>query len=107
MVKLCNYKTKGIAVYVEAHIKDRGLEISGQDLGSNVEDFGGTDEYEYYYSLTPIETEKLYHLLKADSKLDIDLLELIKLYFSDVEGCENFRKYCEKHNIPFGFFNYC
>lgn len=106
MTQLCNYKTKDLEVHVYAEIKDGRLFISGHDLGPNVETFWGSDEYEYFYNLTSTDTDRLYHLLKADSKSDAELLELIKLYFSDLDGCENFRKYCKKHNILFSFDNY-
>jgi hypothetical protein len=106
MIELCRCKTARLEVHVSASIRDGGLLISGQDLGPDVEEFWGDSDYEYFYSLTLDDTRKLHDLLKTDSKQDIGLLELIKLYFSDLDGCDNFKKYCDQHDIQYSFFNY-
>lgn len=103
---LCDYKSENLDVHVKASIEDGALVISGHDLGPNVEAFWGSIDYEYFYTLSAKETDQLYRLLKADSKIDGTLLDLIKLQFSDLDGCKNFKQYCEKHHIQYKFFNY-
>ena len=106
MIELCRYKTARLEVHVSASLRDGKLLLSGQDLGPDVEEFWGTDEYEYFYSLTLDDTRKLHDLLKTDSKQNIELLVLIKLYFSDLKGCHNFKEYCDHHNLQYGFYSH-
>ena len=106
MIELCRYKTACLEIHVNASIRDGKLLISGHDLGPTVEEFWGDNDYEYFYSLTLDDTRKLHHLLKTDSKQDIELLDLIKLYFSDLDGCENFKEYCDQHTLQYSFYNH-
>lgn len=105
-IVLCSYNEPEIEIYVRAYIIDGQLKIEGQDLGSRVEAITGDYDYEYWYSLSKFETVKLHQLLKTDSCSNKDLLELMPRYFSGVDGCTNFREYCDKNSIHYDFFTY-
>lgn len=104
-IELCNYKSEKVDVYVSAYINDGELTLSGQDLGSSVNEFWGDIDYEYYYTLSVKNTEKIHESLKKDSGEEMELLELVKIYFSGVDGCKNFREYCEKNHIKYDFYS--
>ena len=104
-IKLCDQEGKEISNHVKAYIDDGKLILYGQDLGSGVEEFWGDSDYEYYYTLSVKNTEKIHKLLKNDSGEDLELLELVKIYFSGIDGCKDFREYCEKHRIKYDFYS--
>ncbi|MEI6580153.1 MAG: HIRAN domain-containing protein, partial [Eubacteriales bacterium] len=93
-------------VIVEAYMAEGALHIDGHDLGKSVEDFWGEDEYEYDYSLSKEETEKLYELLKRELKSDKNLLELVAINFNGNECDVNFCEFCESNSIAVEFFSW-
>ena len=105
-VELCNYKDTGIEVHVHAFISDGQLKIEGQDLGKTVSAFWGDSDYEYFYSLSKEDTRIIHKLLSEGSTSQGNLLELIKINFSGVDGCRRFRAFCDKHLIKYNFNSY-
>jgi hypothetical protein len=105
-IVLCSYNESGIEINVRAFIVDGQLKIEGQDIGSRVEAITGDCDYEYWCSLSKLETVKLHQLLKNDSYSNKNLLKLMAMYFSGVEGCTKFKKYCNKNSIHYDFSTY-
>lgn len=101
---LCNYKDPRVTVHVSAFMEEGQLKIQGQDLGPAVLEFFDDSDYEYFYTLSKENTSALHELLKVDSGTKQGLLDLVAVYFSGLDGCKNFRDYCEQHNIPYEFF---
>jgi len=91
---------------VRAYLKDKKLIIEGQDLGLKVTETWGESEYEYFYSLSPVNTKKLYQSLRKQSESVADLLMLVKEYFSGVNGCQRFRDFCDVHKIDYEFHSF-
>jgi len=101
-VKLCSSSTRD----VEAYLKDGELHIEGSDTGELVSKVWGDSDYEFFYTLTSDDTDKLRSLLKAEFSEDELLLLLIKAKFSRGKGCERFARYCEKHGLKYEFAKY-
>lgn len=99
---LCDYKLKNASVYVEASINGGKLLISGQDLGSLVEELFHDSDYEYFYSFDEENTRKLLGSLKSGAEID-ELLNLLADKFSGVDGCRLLRCHCEEKKIQYKF----
>ena len=109
LVTLYEFQDSKISIHIWAEIEDGMLVISGQDLdvgGDIVSSFWGDSEYEYYYSLTPEDTQKLYTLLLEDTKLEGDPIQLIHHYFAGKDTCARFRDYCQAHELKTSFFSW-
>ncbi len=59
---LCDEHMPGLWVHVSAEVRDGCLRVSGQDLGSRVEEIMGRDEYEYFMDLDVNNTDRLFAL---------------------------------------------
>lgn len=103
-IELCHEVLEHIEVHFSASLTFGQLEISGHDVGKRVADIWGSYGYEYFYCLSISETNKLYNLLKHDG--ENDLLQLLKSYFSGIDGCKKFRNFCEEHEIKYQTFTY-
>ena len=65
---LCDEHMPGLWVHVSAEVRDGCLRVSGQDLGSRVEEIMGRDEYEYFMDLDMKNTDRLFALLSVGEK---------------------------------------
>jgi predicted butyrate kinase (DUF1464 family) len=79
--------------------------LEGQDFGKAAEGMSGGGEYEYFYSLSKEDTDKAYEILKRESGSKKELLELVKERFSGIDGCKEFRGFCEKNGLKCKFFS--
>jgi hypothetical protein len=102
-LQLCAEKTAhGVQVYVSASVEDGKLTLSGQDLGTMVDDTFGDSDYEYWYVFTEDNTNKLFELIcKTDTPQ-----AALKKNFSGIDGCKYLREFCEANGIEFGFSSY-
>ena len=91
---LCNYKDDHLDSFVTAEVKDGKLTISGQDFNMLAEELFGDSEYEYFYALNQENTLLLATLLKGET-----FAEALVNYFSGLDGCKQFRDFCDAHNI--------
>ena len=99
---LCEYRSDDLDVHVRAFMAGPGLYISASDLGPSVEKFWGDLDYEYYYSFSPAETEKLLHLIGGTKNPRAALLR----EFGGLSGCSRLEKFCEKEGIRYNFWSY-
>ena len=97
---LCDEHMPGLWVHVSAEVRDGCLRVSGQDLGSRVEEIMGRDEYEYFMDLDMKNTDRLFALLSTDKK---DPKETFIQNFSGLDGCRLLREFCEKNKIKYKF----
>ena len=105
-VSLCELKRPRISIYVTASLLDDGeLIISGQDLGEATEEFWGDSDYEYWLTIPPEGTKKLFTLLCADSP-DADPLDMLQNKFHGESAFRNIRAYCGRHGIKAKFEPY-
>jgi hypothetical protein len=107
-VTLYKHSDESISITIWAYIRDDALVIAGQDLdtgGSNVSAVWGDSEYEYFYSLSPDDTQKLQALLIEETKIDRELLFLVDRFFAGGDVCARFREYCEKHGLVVKFYS--
>ncbi len=99
---LCDDRNSNIEVHVWADLIDGKLTISGQELGNSVEEFWGDKDFEYWYSFTESETEKLISALHGENDPEAVLIK----EFGGRNGCRNLREFCEKKGIEYSFFSY-
>ncbi len=98
---LCNYKDDHLDSFVTAEVKDGKLTISGQDFNMLAEELFGDSEYEYFYALNQENTLLLATLLKGET-----FAEALVNYFSGLDGCKQFREFCDAHNIEYKSHTY-
>lgn len=83
--------------FLSVEIQHNGdLVFEGQDLGPVVEEFFGSSEYEWRWT---IKAEHMPVLQKALGK-DGDIINLLETRFSD-EKSADVLSFLEEHNIPF------
>ena len=104
-VSLCELKRPRVSIYVTARLLDGELIISGQDLGEATEEFWGDSDYEYWLTIPPEGTKKLFTLLCADSP-DADPLDMLQNKFHGESAFRNIRAYCGRHGIKAKFESY-
>ncbi len=100
---LCNEKSGNISIHVNAYIDKGSLQISGQDLGSDLIAFFGDSEYEYFYEFNVENTKLLHEKLIADGNQIKSLIEFLEERFSEIDGCEELRKFCKKNKVHYEF----
>lgn len=101
-VDLCSSRKKDLWIHVWANITDGALTVSGQDLGSYVEDFWGDSDYEYWYSFTAEETAKLLDVIGGTEDPEAALVR----EFSGVNGCSKLVSLCDREGIEYSFYSY-
>lgn len=107
-VTLYKHSDASISITIWAYIQDDKLVVAGQDLdkgGSNVSAVWGDAEYEYFYSLSSKDTQKLHALLIEETKIDRELLFLVYRFFAGEDVCARYREYCEKHGLEVTFYS--
>jgi hypothetical protein len=104
-IQLYSYEDKKIKINVHAYLKEGKLSLEGQDFGKAAEGISGNDEYEYFYSLSKENTDKAYEILKRESDSEKELLDLVKERFSGMDGCKEFKGFCERNGLKCKFFS--
>lgn len=82
--------------------KDGDLVLDGQELGSFIEDMYGDSDLEYFVTVKKKDVPRLQACLDASDKT---LLEAMRR-FADRDAEIKFRKFLDKHAIPYKTFRY-
>ncbi len=104
----------GTEVFLSVTCSDEhGLEISGSDYGTAPRSFFGSSEYEYWRSVKPEYTDRVFFTLLKEMGNEWEpysnerLVELVRERFGGTHQAEkNFRLWCENHFIPTEFFSW-
>ena len=91
---------------VRAKLGGGCLSIEGHDMGSFVEEFIGSDEYEYVTSLDYNNTELFFAVLGISELSDAEKLTYIKEHFRNDEMCGSIKKFCDDHKIKTKFWSW-
>ena len=86
-----------------ATFSESGFSLDGQDIGDAVEQFWGEDEYEYSFTLTPENTEKMFEAIGAEVGKEE---EAIRLFFGGKISTGTFKELLGKNGIKYEFWNY-
>ena len=108
-VTLYHQSDERIIIHIWAYLSEGKLVIAGQDLdhgGNTVSAIWGSNEHEYFYSISPEDTQKLHLLLKEETRIEKDLLFLVGRYFGGVDACKLFREFCARHDMEVGFHSF-
>ena len=110
---LCNETNNRVQMKIWAEIKNGCLNIEGQAFGTAVEECFYADEYEYFYSFDEKNTKRLITLLLNRHYGNEAPHESTKLFkkllfekYSDINGMERLRGFCEETGIEYKFFNW-
>jgi len=91
-----------IKIYMEMYFNEKGqLLFDGQDIGKAVDDWWGNSDYEYTYTIEPVEVEKLYALLGIANSDKHSLLLEIKKRFKGNNTYSKFGDFMKENNIDF------
>ena len=90
-------------IILRCNITDGRLRFEGHDLGEAPMAYVGRDEYEYSYTLSVNDTNRIVGLLTSEGN---DLKAALIEKFSGVEGCSRFRDFCETHGLKCEFWSW-
>ena len=93
--------------YLDVSFTGGGLEFSGQDLGRSVEDFCGSDEYEYWYRFDRSQAQALWKLLGCTGASQAEKQAVLKARCPDLHSFTELREQCDKNGITYSFYSYC
>jgi len=109
MDKVTLYKKElpNITISMELYFNEKGqLIFDGYDSGKSVENALGDSDYEYDYTIEPIEVEKLYSLFQIGAGDESGLLQAIKVRFEGNEAYSIFGKFLDEHKIEYVSFSW-
>jgi hypothetical protein len=96
-----------IKINMEMYFNEKGqLIFDGYDLGKTVKDWWGDSDYEYTYTIEPVEVEKLYSILGIASSDRHALLLEIKKRFEGNDAYSKFGDFMTKNNIDYSAFTW-
>lgn len=94
-IELYNIKRdNGDQFILRAYISSGCLYLEGQDFSSLAEELYGDEEYEYYYSFTKEDTDKLLSILGGD-----DILNAVDSFFDKEMKNTDFKQLCQENGI--------
>ena len=102
-IELYCHRTEALWVTVWAEIKDGKLTVSGQDLGQPVNEWFGSDEFEYSCSFDESNTRKLFSVLSENGS---DPIKAFIERFSGPRGFWELKDFCNEANIPYEYFSW-
>jgi len=91
---------------ITAELQGGSLVVSGQDIGPQVEEFFGRDEYEYCTSLDRENTRKLFEELGCRDQTEAEKLAEIKRRFHGNLADTSLEEFCRRHNIETSFWSW-
>ena len=102
-IVLYSRETEALWVNVWAEMKDGKLTVSGQDLGGPVEEWFGSDEFEYVCRFDESNTRNLLSVLSENGS---DPIEMLKERFSGPRGFWELKDFCNEANITYEYFSW-
>jgi hypothetical protein len=82
---------------------ERGFSLEGLDWGDDVERVWGKDEYEYSFTLTPENTEKMFEAIGAEVGKEE---EAIRLLLRGEANSNPFQELLGENGIEYKFWSY-
>lgn len=97
--------TERVHVSITATLNNGELSLDGYDYGKYVEEFRGTDDFEYSLYLNLENTNKLFECLDVLNKTDKEKLEAVRDMFCPSKGVFGLYEYCKANNIATSYFS--
>lgn len=110
-MKMPFYKmdSERVHVSITAILENGKLSLDGFDYGKYygkyVEEFRGTEDFDYTLSLDEENTGKLFALMGIADKTDEEKLEAVCVRFSPDKGAFGLYEYCKANNIAASYFS--
>ena len=96
-----------IKIYMTMYFNDEDqLIFDGQDIGKRVEDIWGDSDYEYSYTIEPVEVSKLFPLFHITNFDRNALLLKIKERFEGNDAYSKFGDFMTENNIKYESFTW-
>ena len=96
-----------IKISMELYFNGKGqLIFDGYDIGKGVEEAWGDFDYEYSYTIDPLNVEKLYSVLEILKGDRPKLLLELKKRFGNNTGYSDFGKFMTENNIEYKQFTW-
>lgn len=105
-IVLFEAKSADIKVSMTMYFENDKLIFDGYDIGKSVKDYFGDSDYEYTYTIEPIEVEKFYTLFGIENGNRNALLLEIKKRFEGNEAYSKFGDFMRENNIEFAAFTW-
>ncbi len=80
--------------------------FDGYDIGKRVEEFWGDSDYEYHYTIEPLDVRKLYAILEINEGDRDLLLSELKKRFGNNTAYSDFGDFMTENNIKFKAFTW-
>lgn len=96
-----------IKISMELYFKETGqLVFEGYDIGERVKEIWGDVDYEYFYTIEPVEVKKLYSLLAIAFADRAALLQAVKERFGGNSAYSLFGNFMRENNIIFSSYTW-
>lgn len=106
-IELYKVETPNIKIYMELYFNEKGqLIFDGYDIGKVVEEWWGDSDYEYCYTIEPLNVEKLFSILEIANGNRYSLLLELKKRFGNNTAYSDFGKFMTENNIEFKPFTW-
>ena len=94
-----------VNVSITAILESGKFRLAGFDYGKYVEEFRGTEDFDYTLSFDKENTSKLFSLMGIVGKTDREKLEAVCVRFSSSKGVFGLYEYCKANNIAVSYFS--
>lgn len=106
-VTLFNLERPDIKISMQIYFNEKDqLFFDGYDIGKSVEKAWGDSDYEYNYTIEPIEVNKFYQIFNLKIGDKSGLLQAIKNRFSDNKAYSLFGDFMNGHKIKYDSFTW-
>ena len=101
-VTLFKFESEGIKISMELYFNEQNqLCFEGYDIGKTVESAWGDSDYEYSYTIEPIEVEKLYNYFGIKIGQKSMLLDTLKERFNGNKAYSQFGEFMDENEIVY------
>ena len=106
-IQLFRLEGPTIKISMELYFNEKGqLIFDGYDIGKGVEDCWGDSDYEYTYTIEPINVKKFYPILGVEKRDRNALLLELKKRFGKNTGYSELGEFMTENNIQYKPFTW-
>jgi len=104
-LNIYQYEDKDIKISMDLYFNDQDqLIFDGYDIGRKVLQIRGRSDYEYKYTIAPVDVQKLAGLFQVEYSDRKGLLQAIKDKFGGNEAYSKFGAYMDQNGIAYEVF---
>ncbi len=104
-ISLYHYEDKDIKISMNLYFNEQDqLIFDGYDIGRKVLQIRGKSDYEYKYTIAPVDVQKLAELFQVEYSDRKALLQAIKDKFGGNEAYSKFGAFMNNHGVKYEVF---